>query len=639
MKTRKQSLILRFGFVFSGIILLTFISMLSSIIISESISGMGSAINQAGSLRMQSFQIATEIIYSSIRKERTESSEQDLIEKFDQRLHNPRLKLAIPNDPDSSIYKSYYEVERVWEYQMKPIIYVYQQTENIDNRQSEFAISSREAIQKRYIALVHHFVDKIDLMVTALELEIEHKVKLLNTIETIILFIALIIVITSTLFIYTSLLTPLHSLLTAIHKIREGDFSYKAIVNGENELSDLANTFNSMSSELADTYISQKSEISEKSTKLEQQRIAMELLYNTSDILSSAPTQTSSYQLIIDRIKKFLDITSGTICISSQSSNSSGYILATDYSTNTENNSKCRNICSDCHIAPEIKGEKITIPINYNEKSYGLLLLESNPEKPPSKWQLSTLKIVAEQISTAFHISQGAIKEQESILNNERSSIARELHDSLAQSLTYLKIEASRLQSIINIDNNPSAHTIVNDMREEISNAYRQLRELLTTFRLTIETDEFSSTVEQAIKDFQQRGVTKINSDIRISECHINPHEAVHLVYILRETLNNIFKHAQAENAWIELRCSPSKLITLSVQDDGVGIDDKLIAGKTKYTSYGLTILKERVIALNGKYSIKPRIGGGTTFSLTFLPLDYNSNRAKGDISVWLNQI
>lgn len=639
---KEQSLILRFGLALGGIVLLTFISMLSSSFISESITGMASAINQAGSLRMKSFQIATDLVYKNAgtTTEPSPSAPGDLfsshVHNFDSRLHHPSIRSSVPKDPNSQINQTYQEVVRVWQYQIKPILFVYEKMEDPsyfpgregDAQWDALTKTSRNLIRQRYMGLVSYFVRKIDSMVKELELEMEEKIKTLHLIESSSLFIAIAIVLMIMIFLYSRILTPLQTLMTATQKIREGDFSYQASVSGNNELTRLVNTFNAMSTELSKTYIDQEREIHEKTEDLKQKKNTMELLYNTSSILAQNPTSSRSYERILEKIDQLLNIKSGLICLSDASA-MRGHVLASNLRDH-----HCSAGCKGCFSSTENSGSEFVTPIKdrNRSRSYGLLMLKPDG-KQLDEWQTSTIQMISEQIGAAITIARGTIKEKENILNHERSSIARELHDSLAQSLSYLKIEVSRIQKHLSeIENSEVAQTIATDIRTELNNAYRQLRELLTTFRLSIGTDELGNTIKQSIEDFRQREDVKIMLDIRLGDCRVNPHEAIHLVYILREALNNVHKHAEASNVWVELRCTPTKAITLTIQDDGIGVDENLI----RQGHFGLSIMQERTTALNGVYKISRRNGSGTTVEINFTPVEHHE--PTGDITAWINQ-
>ncbi len=640
-QARKHSLILRFGLALGGIIFLAFVSMLSSIVITESITGMGTAINQSGSLRMQSFQIAADLVY---RESKDPDNTQahlyaGFVQEFEARLYHQKLKNIIPKDVDSPIQKSYQNVTETWEKSIKPVLYIY---ENIGNPEDilhqdydklywqELTISTRMMIRQRYMDLVKDFVNKIDLFVKDLETEVEAKIKTLHLIESVSFFLAIAIVLVTMLFIHSRILSPLNMLMVATERIRSGDFSYKASVKGNNELSELAHTFNAMSEELSITYTEQEQEIREKTEALRQKKNAMELLYHTTETLSLAPTDSSSYKKILENIKQYMDIDSGLICLSN-AEKGSGHVLASCFSDHA-----CYVDCRKCHHKKRKKKNELIFPIQDNNKRYGLLILHTD-EAQLKSWQTSTLKIISEQIGSALNIASSTIKEREHALTQERSHIARELHDSLAQSLSYLKIEISRIQALLNKKNSPELiQPIVTDVRYELNNAYRQLRELLTTFRLSIDTNELNQTINQAIEAFRQQQDVAIHTDIRLKDCEINPHEAIHLVYILKEALNNVYKHAKASQVWIELRSSYANQVVVKIQDDGIGFDPE----QNKQGHHGLFIMAERGKALNGDYAIRARTGGGVSIKLRFTPKQYQKNSTnQGNISSWISQI
>ncbi len=613
--------------------------MLSSIFISESITGMGSAINHAGSLRMQSFRIATDLVYQ-LHDNRIDNEEghryANYVHDFDARIRNQKLKNVIPSNHDSAIYKRYVDVLDTWEYKIKPLLYVYEKMGNqqsiIDYKYDEkywdtFTDTSRRLIRQRYMDLVEHFVNKIDRMVVELELETEKKIKLLNVIELISLFLAIIIVLITMIVLQSRIISPLQSLMMATEKIREGDFSYKAIVNGNNELSRLANTFNAMSTELSETYISQAEEISRKTNDLKQKKDEMELLYHTAEILSSSPANSKSYEKIITEIKQKFNIRSVIICLSKPDS-AAGHLLSSSLE-----NYECSSNCKKCHT--NRGGHDLIFPIEDINRSYGLLIIERSQDDL-DEWQTSTLKIISEQIASAINIVGNSIKDRDQALIRERSMIARDLHDSLAQSLSYLKIEVSRVQDHMNKNMDSTVITpIISDIRDEISNAYQQLRKLITTFRLTVDSTNLENTINNAIEDFKQLKDVDMTVDVRATGCEMNPSEAMHLIYILRESLNNIYKHANASHVWVELRCAPSHQITLTVQDNG----DGLSSDAKKHGHHGLSIMQERASLINGTYGVSLRPGGGTSIEVSFTPVQHRNHSTNGNIESWISQL
>lgn len=83
--------------------------------------------------------------------------------------------------------------------------------------------------------------------------------------------------------------------------------------------------------------------------------------------------------------------------------------------------------------------------------------------------------------------------------------------------------------------------------RTGLDRAYTQLRELLVTFRLQIDSDSFDSAIEQACTEFATKGNFKINLDNRILSQNLSANEQIDLLQIAREALSNIQRHADAK--------------------------------------------------------------------------------------------
>ncbi|MBT3196566.1 MAG: HAMP domain-containing protein [Gammaproteobacteria bacterium] len=602
--------------------------MLSSIFISESISGMGSAINRAGALRMQSFQTSTNLFHRMSHPE-TDHSAPHYLYDFESRLYDPLLSHAIPQNPDSPIYQNYQQVIDSWKEQIRPLLYLYENQKVNPLQKESFLSTTGSPDHMHYLEAVHNFVAKIDQLVNALENKIEEQIQTLHLIGLTTLFIAITIVLLTLISLHFRVIAPLQTLAIATERIRQGDFSYRAIIDGNNELSALANTFNAMSIELSETYTNQEREIRDKTADLSQKKNAMELLYHTTRILSQSPTHTKSYDQILEKINQYLGIHSGLICLSS-SANKSGHLLAS-----TQYEESCLSDCYHCHDPAQQNKHKITLTIQHRDAAYGLLIID-NREDRITEWQRSTLQIISEQIGLALYIASRLQKEREHDRLQERSSIARELHDSLAQSLSFLKIEVSRSQALLStIENSQPVQSIIAEVRSELNNAYRQLRELITAFRLSNDPVSIEKSIEQTIESFKRRGEATLITDIRMEGCKITPYESIHLAQILGEALNNAFRHSQADHIWVEFRCTPTHRIILTIQDDGIGLDSMT----EKEGHYGLSIMQERAQSINGEYEIKARLGGGTTIVINFIPEQYQNSPTDGNIQSWLNQI
>jgi two-component system nitrate/nitrite sensor histidine kinase NarX len=272
------------------------------------------------------------------------------------------------------------------------------------------------------------------------------------------------------------------------------------------------------------------------------------------------------------------------------------------------------------HETKLIKGECVqcvTIPLPSPNGWLGILILETEANHYFEDTELQLFEVTAQMLALSMGFQA---KEQESrrvALLEERAVIARELHDSLAQSLSYMKFQIARLQTNFSaqlIDS--GADTIVNDMREGLDNAYRELRELLTTFRVQMDVRGLDHVLEEAIEEFSQRSSLNITLDNRLQECRLNVNEEFHLLHVVREALSNIVRHSGAEKVTIALVLQSSGDVIVTIDDDGKGV----AFDKAKPHHYGLAIMTERAHCLGGTIDILPRRLGGTRVRLIFHP-------------------
>ena len=203
------------------------------------------------------------------------------------------------------------------------------------------------------------------------------------------------------------------------------------------------------------------------------------------------------------------------------------------------------------------------------------------------------------------------------LLMEERATIARELHDSLAQSLSYLKIQVSLLKrgmaKLPESNQLEKTTPILAELDTGLSSAYTQLRELLTTFRLSITEGSFGSALNEMTEQLSEQTEAKIELNNELSSIALDANQQVHLLQLIREATINAIKHANATT--IAIRCQETEdKVTVSVIDDGVGFDEQ----NEKLNHYGLSIMQERASRLNGNLSVTSQMGKGCQVLLEY---------------------
>jgi len=238
--------------------------------------------------------------------------------------------------------------------------------------------------------------------------------------------------------------------------------------------------------------------------------------------------------------------------------------------------------------------------------NYGLVLAQHPKRRPFDKAQQRLMTTLMEQFTSTLALERQSEHQQQTLLIAERTAISAELHDSLAQSLSCLKIQISCLQ-MQSQETSESNRRLMQQMREELNTAYRQLRELLTTFRLSVAEPGLRAALKMAVDEFSGKLGFRVAFDYQLPAGTFTPHQVIHLLHIAREALNNIVKHAQATQASVTAVSEHGQAV-LSICDNGCGLP----AEHLRPQHYGLMIMQDRAASLPGDCQILRRAAGGT---------------------------
>ena len=194
------------------------------------------------------------------------------------------------------------------------------------------------------------------------------------------------------------------------------------------------------------------------------------------------------------------------------------------------------------------------------------------------------------------------------IREQERSRIARELHDELGQALTALGLEMRLLKTRLPVEH-LELHEKTRAMTEIISATADSVRRICSELRpALLDHLGLAAAIEWQAEEFTQR--TGIACDIESTPAELKlPGElSVAVFRVFQETLTNIARHAHASEAEIRLQLTPGEF-RMRVCDDGVGMEG---TGERKVNSFGLLGVKERVRGFGGEVTLSPGCKGGT---------------------------
>lgn len=560
------------------------------------------AINLAGSLRMQSYRISNTL--SQAEKGNLEDPATMLdreITGFTRKLASSTIPAVVDGAGNAPLEQSYRRVVENWEREMSPLIAAARDGD----------LSWQEGY-RRYNEKLDEYVADIDAMVTHLQRDNEGKIELLGMTEAVSIFLIVFIVLYLVMRADSNFVIPLRKLVRAAEDVERGNLGHRIEEFPENELGSLATTFNNMTESLQAQYRTLEEQVEERTRELHRSNQALYFLYKTSREIASSPYDERLLRVFLAELKKVSDVESINLCVNAEP-NYFGY----DY-LSTEDNPKdeCHGDCSECALSPQHLQKThtpgISLPIESRSDNYGFLYILPREGEKLLPWQNQLLNTVAETLSTSFAFHRTMGQEHRVMLLEERSTIARELHDSLAQSLSYMKMETARLQKMMEKGfEKERIEGGVADLQEGINAAYKHLRELLVTFRVKLDSPDLRTAMQHAVREFDEQSSAHVTLDYQIEGPGLGPNGDIHVLHIMREALNNAVKHARAEN--ILLTCTRNRgNFLFTVEDDGIGISDN----PEKQHHYGLYTMRERAQRLNGELAYSPRDQGGTRVQL-----------------------
>jgi PAS domain S-box-containing protein len=253
-------------------------------------------------------------------------------------------------------------------------------------------------------------------------------------------------------------------------------------------------------------------------------------------------------------------------------------------------------------------GSILLVPLAIRREAFGVLTIASDqPEQVFSEDEIHLAETIATDLAAAIEATRRFEQAQTAAVSEERSRLARELHDSVTQILFSINLIALSLGRLWK--RNPDmAERSTDELQRLTRGALAEMRALLRELRpQTIAATELGTLLNQLSDGVSARH--DIPVDVEVGQlCEIPPEVHVALYRVAQEALSNIAKHAEASRAAVELVCE-STVVQLTIADDGQGFDPSEVSSECM----GLDIMRERVEAIGAAMTIASQPGAGTS--------------------------
>lgn len=253
----------------------------------------------------------------------------------------------------------------------------------------------------------------------------------------------------------------------------------------------------------------------------------------------------------------------------------------------------------------------LAVPLRHGTRVLGIYNLFFEGDAEPDAAVLALLRTVGELLGLALEKHRLEAENLRATVAHERQLMAAELHDAVAQNLTFVKLRLPLLRDAIGAGKQESAMAYLDDIQETLSDAHCSLRQLVTDFRTGIDPRGLGPALAELGSRFTVRTGIPLQLDDALARLRLPECDQVEVFHIVQEALANVERHAHALHAWVGVRVAQDRL-ELRIEDDGVGPSRPAAGADAGASHHGVAIMRERAQRLGGSLAVAPRIGGGT---------------------------
>jgi two-component system nitrate/nitrite sensor histidine kinase NarX len=197
---------------------------------------------------------------------------------------------------------------------------------------------------------------------------------------------------------------------------------------------------------------------------------------------------------------------------------------------------------------------------------------------------------------------------REAAVSEERTLLARELHDSIAQSLSFLKIQVSLLRSAMDKKDESQIRSTLDEIDMGVRESTNDVRELLVHFRTRTDSDDIEQALRTTLRKFEHQSGLQARLEFHGHGVALPSDVQLQVLHVVQEALSNVRKHARASQVQVEVHRGP-KWVFL-VRDNGQGFDPA--ARAQDETHVGLQIMRERAQRIGASIELNSLAGQGT---------------------------
>lgn len=279
-----------------------------------------------------------------------------------------------------------------------------------------------------------------------------------------------------------------------------------------------------------------------------------------------------------------------------------------------------RNVAQDTRFSPEMRalleregvGACLMAMLQHREDLRGALVAYPEPDRNLTPLELSAFEAFADMATLGVAISQQMEQGRETATTEERNRLAREMHDTVARSLTALLLQLEMAQASLDQKDLRAAQEMLAPAVEQTRSALQETRRAVQGLApAALDLLSAAQAVAQEVSSFEARSSINARFVQRGEEERLRPEQELALLRVTQEALENARRHSGAAGVRVGLTYATSG-VTLVVEDDGAGFDVQAPRSPGEGGGYGLFGMEERAMLAGGSLEVESTPGWGT---------------------------
>ncbi len=485
------------------------------------------------------------------------------------------------------------------------------------------------------------FVSEIDGFVQAIETRIMRWTATLYLFHMFLVALTIGAAVAFMALSYLLVLHPVMRLQQALAAMRQGRLSTRLEVETNDEFGQLTAGFNLMAHALQASHDDLERKVRDKTADVEEQNQRLAVLYAVSALGAEANSLEELAQGFVQQVRRAAGADAAAVRWSDAANERYVLLAADGLPPSLAEREHCLETgACECGqpqaqarmrvipIVPAISDMPlphcreagfetvVIVPVQLHQRPMAEVTLLYRRARELSQDTRNLLSTMAQHLANAMESLRASALEREAAVSEERSLIARELHDSIAQSLAFLKIQTQLLRDAIARDNPAARERSMNELDMGVHECLADVRELLVHFRTRTQDEDIEEALRATLSKFEYQTNMPTTLTMTGQGLPLAPDVQIQVLHIVQEALSNVRKHAGAKSVALRVQRHPHW--RFEVWDDGRGFDPHSVPPDSLHV--GLGIMRERAQRIGATLRLDSPPDGGTCVSLELPP-------------------